>query len=47
MITTDIKRSISHAVHKEDLRKHIKRRHEWTDNNMRKVNWNAMREAKR
>ena len=47
MITTDIKRSISHAAHTEDLRKHIKRRHDWTDNDMKKVNWNAIGEAKR
>ena len=47
MITTDIKRSISHAAHTEDPRKHIKRRHDWTDNAIEKGNQNTIGEAKR
>ena len=47
MITTDIKRSISHAAHTEDLRTYIRNKHDWTENDMKKVNWNAIGEAKR
>ena len=46
MITTNINEEIAYAAHVDNLREYIKKRHNWTEAEMEKINWKALGEAK-